>query len=424
MRISNKIVLILLGMGGLLVSSLFANMYPGQFAASGGYGSSYPNGSYSYGQGYQGSSFQTSYYSQGYGGYNQGYQGYYGGGYDSGMGNNFSYVDNNWIEDQLRFAVTDVNQNRPYGAMQKLQGLSGYVQQFGDSELYRRVQLTTRLSYKSSLRDEVNKIYTDWKAGGMRLGWESGANQSYMGQDDISQAYLIAQLQDVIRDIDANKQNRGRQRLLGLQSAIPPRGNDRLVRRVYYASTVNRPSQMKSEVEALIAEIQSGSLILNDTENNPENYYYGSGATNPYSQSDQGYPGGGYTGPGQDQGGFPGGGPRYDQGSYGGGYGGIPGPSTIQYPPGGSVGQPISQPGTIDFQNQGYQPGIPSDSTTPQAASQPVAEPIADLVQLKANVAAAYSKLKIALTEADMEKIKIARDEYAAAQLAFEKAKQ
>jgi len=420
-------------MGGFSVSSLFAYMYPGQFTAS-GYGSSYPNGSYSYGQGYQGSSYQTSYYSQGYGNYNQGYQGYYGGGYGSGMDNHFSYVDNNWIEDQLRFAVTDVNQNRPYGAMQKLQGLSSYAQQFGDSELYRRVQLTIRLGYKSSLRAEINQIYSDWKAGGMRLGWESGANQSYQGQDDISQSYVVSQLQAVISDIDANKQNRGRQRLMGLQSAIPPRGNERLVRRVYYASTVNRPSQMKSEVNALIAEIQSGSLILNDTENNPENYYYGSGSTNPYSQSDQGYPGGGYAGPGMDSGGYPGGGPRYDQGGYGQDSGGIPGAGTIQYPPGGpgsgisggaTFGGPAGQPGTIDFQNQGYQPQNSSGSTVaPQPTAVPVAQPTVDLVQLKANVAAAYSELKRALTEGDMEKIKTARNAYAAAQSAFEKAKQ
>ena len=113
----------------------------------------------------------------------------------------------------------------------------------------------------------------------MRLGWESGANQSYNGQDDISQDYIINQLNLVIADINNKNQNRGRQRLQGLQAAIPPMGNDRLVRRVYYAATVNRPSQMKAEVENLIQEIQSGSIVLNDTENNPYNYYYGYGTT-------------------------------------------------------------------------------------------------------------------------------------------------
>ena len=216
-----------------LVGTSFAYMYPSQYS-SGGYGTTYSQGSYAYGQGYQGSSYQTSYYGSGYGGYYQGYQGYYGGGYGSGMGNNFAYVDNNWIEDQLRFALTDVQQNRPHAALQKLYSLSSYAQQFGDSELYRRVQLAIRLGYKSSLNSEVQGLFNDWKAGKMRLGWESGSNQSYQGQDDISKEYILAQLGAVLADLNGGNQNRARQRLMGLQSAVPPMGNDRLIRRIYY----------------------------------------------------------------------------------------------------------------------------------------------------------------------------------------------
>jgi hypothetical protein len=402
-------------------------MYPSQYGST-GYGSNYSQGSYGYGQGYQGSSYQTSYYGQGYGNYQQGYQGNYGGGYNSGMGNQFSYVDNNWIEDQLRFAVTDVQQNRPYGAMQKLQSLTSYVQQFGDSALYRRVQLAIRLGYKSSLTAEVQGLYNDWKAGKMRLGWESGANQSYDGQDDISKEYILGQLNSVIGDLNGGKQNRARQRLMGLQSAIPPRGNERLVRRIYYASTVSRPSQMTSEVNVLIQEIQSGSLILNDTENNAANYYYGSGSTDPYSQPDTGYPGGG--GPNMPPfggGGLPGDGPRYGDTTYLPDSG-APGPGGIQYPPPGAGAvwplQPTpttGQPGVVDYQNPVQNPPVAGTNVAPSVVP---AAPVVDLPQLKANVAAAYSKLKAALSEGDPEKIKAAQSEYATAQAAYEQAKQ
>jgi len=415
----------------LLSSTVVANYSYTGYGSSQGYGSNYTNGSYNYSQGYQGSGYQSSYYGQGYGNYTQGYQGYYGGGYSSGMGNQFAYVDNNWIEDQLRFAVTDVNQNRPYGAMQKLQSVSSYVQGFGDSQLYRRLQLAIRLGYKSSLKAEINSIYNDWKGGKMRLGWESGANQSYQGQDDITESYIISQLQQVVRDIDGKQQNRGRQRLMGLQSAIPPQGNDRLIRRVYYASTVNRPSQMKSEVNALIAEIRSGNLVLNDTENNAWNYYYGSGS-NPYSQPDQGYPGGGpqtQPPPPYGGGGLPGDGPRYDQGYPGGGgaYTGLPetgspNPGTIYYPPATGGGS------TTDYSNNPYQPQpqpAPADpvATQPPAPTAPVA-PQVDVAQLKANVSAAYSKLKTALASGDRDQIMAAQNEYKAAQAAYEAAKQ
>ena len=383
------------------------------------YGNNYTYGTYGYGQGYQGNSYQSNYYGQGYGSYMQGYQGYYGGGYQSGMGNSFSYVDNNWIEDQLRFAVTDVNQNRPYAAMQKLNSLSSYVQGFGDSQLYRRVQLAIRLGYKSSLKQEIQTLYDDWRSGGMRLGWESGANQSYNGQDDISEEYVISQLNLVIADINNSNQNRGRQRLYGLQSAIPPMGNDRLVRRVYYAASVNRPSQMKSEVQSLIEEISSGSIVLNDTENNPYNYYYGSGTTNPYNLPDQGYPGGGYTNaptPYDNGGGFLGGG-RYDMG-----YGQptndlpqVPGPGTINYPGGYDVAPPVT--------------GLPNPVNPPVVDPAPIAPqptpaaPVVSLDQLKANVSSAYTNLKQALSSGERDQIQQATDAYKAAQSSYESAK-
>ena len=384
------------------------------------YGNSYTYGTYGYGQGYQGSSYQSSYYGQGYGNYTQGYQGYYGGGYQSGMGNAFSYVDNNWIEDQLRFAVTDVNQNRPYAAMQKLNSLSSYVQGFGDSQLYRRVQLAIRLGYKSSLKQEIQTLYDDWRSGGMRLGWESGANQSYNGQDDISQEYIINQLNLVIADINNKNQNRGRQRLQGLQAAIPPMGNDRLVRRVYYAATVNRPSQMKAEVENLIQEIQSGSIVLNDTENNPYNYYYGYGTTNPYSLPDQGYPGAGISQspmPYDYGNGYFRGGSRYDMG-----YGQptnelpqVPGPGTINYPGGYDVMPPVTGlPQPVD------PPVSQPDPISPQPAP---AAPAVSLEQLKANVSSSYSNLKQALTGGDRDQIQQATDAYKAAQTSYESAK-
>ncbi len=398
-----------------LVGSSFANYQQQNY----NYGNSYTHGTYGYGQGYQGNSYQSTYYGQGYGNYTQGYQGYYGGGYQSGMGNAFSYVDNNWIEDQLRFAVTDVNQNRPYAAMQKLNSLSSYVQGFGDSQLYRRVQLAIRLGYKSSLREEVQTLYDDWRDGAMRLGWESGANQSYNGQDDISQEYVINQLKSVVADIDNRNQNRGRQRLHGLQSAIPPMGNDRLVRRVYYAASVNRPSQMKSEVLNLIEEIISGSIVLNDTENNPYNYYYGSGTTNPYNLPDQGYPGGGYSGPPApyDNGGSFLGGGRYDMG-----YGQptndlpqVPGPGTINYPGGYNAPPPVT--------------GLPQPVNPPVADPTPVTPqpaptaPVVSLEQLKANVSSSYTSLKQALTSGDRDQIQQATDAYKAAQTSYESAK-
>lgn len=380
------------------------------------YGNSY---TYGYGQGYQGSAYQSSYYGQGYGGYTQGYQGYYGGGYQSGMGNHFSYVDNNWIEDQLRFAVTDVNQNRPYAAMQKLNSLSSYIQGFGDSELYRRVQLAIRLGYKSSLKNEMQTLYDDWRGGKMRLGWESGANQSYNGQDDISKEYIVNQLNLVIADLNNNNQNRGRQRLYGLQSAIPPLGNDRLVRRVYYAATVNKPSQMKSEVQTLIQEINSGSIVLNDTENNPYNYYYGYGTTNPYNQPDQAYPGAGYTNPPM----------PYDNGApllgsdsrYDMGYGqptyqqplvDQPGPATIYYPP-----------GHVSYNTSTPQPDSSAVGPYPVAPQPTPVAPTVSVEQLQANVAAAYSKLKEAITAGERDQIKQATDDYKAAQTAYENAK-
>lgn len=422
----------------VLVGSASAN-YQYNYSTQPTYGTNYSYGSYNYGQGYGQSSYQSSYYGQGYGNYHQGYTGYYGGGYGSGMGNQFAYVDNNWIEDQLRFAVTDVNQNRPYAAMQKLQQLSTYVQGHGDSELFRRLQLAQQLGYKSSLKNEINGIFNDWKAGKMRLGWESGSNQSYQGQDDISESYILGQLQLVVQDLNGKQQNRARQRLSALQHAIPPLGNERLVRRVYYAATVNRPSQMTSEVQQLMSEIRDGSLVLNDTENNPYNYYYGSGTTSPYGQPDYGN---GLTGGPQTQppfpgnGGLPGGGDRYGQPDpynppvmnpigtqpplVSNPIAPAPGPGTINYP--------TNTGGTVDYTNTQYTPaqsGSTATGNTGQTGGTTAAPaaPVADLAQLKANVAAAYSELKQALVSADREKITAAQQKYKDAQVAYEAAK-
>lgn len=418
----------------LLTSSSFANY---GYNATPNYGSSQYYGAYNSGQGYSGNGYQTSYYSQGYNSYNQGYQGNYQN-QGQGMGNNFSYVDNNWIEDQLKFAVTDVNQNRPYQAMQKLYSLSSYVRQFGDSELYRRVQLTIQLGYKSSLKSEINAIYGSFKQGGMRLGWESAANQSYQGQDDLSKQYIIGQFNAVMADLNAGQQNRGRQRLMALQNAIPPQGNERLVRRVYYASTVNKPSQMKAEVQTIISEINAGSLVLNDTENNAANFY-GTG-TSPYTQPDySGMGGGSYTqgGGSYNQGGMPGG---FQDGRYSDGQQyqqnpqpttGLPpfnGNNTGQNPGYGTVNyndQPTQNNGGIDFnQNNPYQPSTTTatSTNTPTATAAPQA-PTVDLAQLKSNVNQAYSKLKTALASGDGEKIMAAREEYATVQAAYEAGK-
>ncbi|PCJ18743.1 MAG: hypothetical protein COB02_09935 [Candidatus Cloacimonadota bacterium] len=421
----------------LLSSCSFANNGYGQTP---NYGSSQYYGAYNSGQGYSGNSYQTSYYSQGYNSYNQGYQGQYQT-QNTGMGNNFSYVDNNWIEDQLRFAVTDVNQNRPYQAMQKLYSLSSYVRKFGDSELYRRVQLTIQLGYKSSLKTEINSIYGSFKSGGMRLGWESGANQSYQGQDDLSKKYITDQFRLVMADLNSGQQNRARQRLRALQGAIPPQGNERLVRRVYYAASVNRPSQMKTEVQSIISEINAGTLLLNDTENNAANFY-GTG-TNPYSQPDySGVGGGSYTQGGgsynQNPGGFQGDGRYGTPGQYqpqpqpvqtglppfGNNTAQNPGYDTVNYNEQNNGNPSNNGQGSsgIDFnQNNPYQPSTNNGTSAP--TTQAPQAPTVDLAQLKSNVNEAYSKLKTALASGDGDKIMTARDEYAKVQAAYEAGK-
>jgi hypothetical protein len=397
-----------------LCSVTEANYSPYAYTSS-GYGTSYNAGTYGYGQGYTGNSYQTSYYSQGYNGYQQGYQGSYGSGsYNQGMGNAFAYVDNAWIEDQLRFAASDVNQKRPYQAVQRLQTVSAYVQQFGDSEIYRRLQLAMSIQYKSSLTNEVNSILADWQAGKMRLGWESGANQSYQGQDDISKSYIIGQLQTALSDLNNNQQNRGRQRLWGLVSAIPPLGNERLIRRVQYAGTVSSPSQMRAEIESIMSEINSGTLILNDTENNPYNYYYGYN-TSPYTQPDQG--GVGYSG-------YPGGGGQtgiYDTGYYSGT--GTTVPTGSSYTP-APVYDGLNYGSTVQYQTPTTgTTAAPATGATAPATTAPVVPQGPDLTQLKANVSAAYENLKHALSQGDRAKIEEAQKAYADAQAAYEAAK-
>lgn len=392
-----------------------------QYSMQTAYGSPYQYGTYQYGQAYQGNSYQTSYYSQGYNGYNQGYQGYLGGQGYTGMGNNFAYVDNNWIEDQLRFAVQDVNQNRPYQSMQRLQSMMSYVRQFGDSELFRRTSLVAGLGYRSTLTQEVNQLYTDFKAGKLRVGWESGSNQSFQGQDDISKEYVVAQLNSALQDLASNQQNRGRQRLQALVQAIPPLGNDRLVRRVYYAAGISTPSQMRSEVQAMIQEINAGTLVLNDTVNNPYNFYYGGGpVTSPYGMPDQNvygttqYTTGGTAIPQLGAG-------QYNQaGPYTTGTGATQvGYESVNYLQGGVNTNPSVQitPAVLNTTqpNAAY--------VAPAAASTTAAAPQVDVAQLKANVAASYETLKKALAEGDRDKILSAQQAYKDAQAAYEQAK-
>jgi hypothetical protein len=75
----------------------------------------------------------------------------------------------------------------------------------------------------------------------------------------------------------------------------------------------------------------------------------------------------------------------------------------------------------VDYQNPVQNPPVAGTNVAPSVVP---AAPVVDLPQLKANVAAAYSKLKAALSEGDPEKIKAAQSEYATAQAAYEQAKQ
>lgn len=412
-----------------MVSQVSAYTMPNAYAST-SYGSSYQNGTYQYGQAYGQTGYQTSYYGQGYSGYQQGYQGYYGGTGYSGMGQNFSYVDNNWIEDNLRFAVADVNQNRPYQAMQRLQTVMGYVRQFGDSQLYRRVSMVASLGYRSTLTQEVNGLYNEFKAGNLRVGWDSTSNQSYNGQDDISQDYVLAQLNAAKAELTSGNSSAGRQRLSALVQAIPPLGNDRLIRRVYYATSMSKPSEMAAEVQSIAGEIQSGSLVLNDTVNTAYNYYYGgTGVTNPYGQPDQSA---GYGTQYQNGGGAL---PTLGAGQYGsnpyatytptnGTDTGLPAFGTVQYTAGASTTTnyltadstyvaPVTDTATT-VTNTAV---VPATTTAAAASSTP------DLAQLQANVSVAYEKLKTALANGDRDGILAAQQEYQAAQSAYDAAK-
>ena len=100
-----------------------------------------------------------------------------------------------------------------------------------------------------------------------------------------------------------------------------------------------------------------------------------------------------------------------------------PGAGGIQYPINAGGGNPVQypvQPPVVDYTNPVQSPA-PSNPAPAVIVAQPVT---ADVPQLKANVAAAYSKLKTALAEANPDAIKAAQSEYAAAQAAYEKAKQ
>jgi hypothetical protein len=413
MKLFVKQVLGKLSVLAVLCVPAFANYSSPYGYTTGAYGTGYANGVYNYGQAYYGANAQTNYYSQGYNNYYQGYQGSYQQGTNvyGGMGNSYQYVDNGWIEDQLKFAVSDVNQNQPYSAMSRLQTISNYVRQFGDSELYRRVAYAAQLGYKSSLASEINSIYNSWRAGNLRVGWEASSNQSYSGQDDISKSYIVGELNSVMQELSGNQQNRGRQRLWALVQAIPPMGNDRLIRRIQYAGSVTKPSQMRSEVQSIISEINSGSLILNDTENSAYNFYYG-GSTNPYTLPDQGgsATGGSY---------------------YNNGYPGTTTTTTTGTATTYTGANYLSTSGndaslgydSLNYSGTTYAPSAATTTTDATATTAAAATPAVDVQQLKANVAAAYSELKAALAEGDRGKITDAQAKYAAAQSAYEAAK-
>ena len=55
----------------------------------------------------------------------------------------------------------------------------------------------------------------------------------------------------------------------GLVSSIPPYGNERLIRRLMYVISIRNRDVAVSELNTVVQEINSGALVLNDTEQYP-----------------------------------------------------------------------------------------------------------------------------------------------------------
>ncbi|MCO4783610.1 MAG: hypothetical protein KC646_14890 [Candidatus Cloacimonetes bacterium] len=408
------------------------------YNGSGGYGQGYypGGGNYNGGGGYNqggyypgGGGYNQGGYYPGGGGYNQG--GYYpgGGGYNQGgyyPGGN-QYVDENWITDQLRFVTSDISQNRIYNAQGRIQQIISYVRKYGDSNLMRRLFLASTLRNKEDITREITSINADWSAGNLSIAYGGDGNQTFNGQQDIDKAFLTNQIQQIIQDFGGSS-SRARQRLNGLIASIPPRGNERLVRRMMYVVSIRNNGTAQTELSSVLAEINDGSLVLNDTEQYQGGGGYGGGYGGYYGgNGGYGYTNGGYGyGGGYNNGGYGGG---YNNGGYGGGYGGG---YNNGYNNGGYTGGYGGGYNNGGY-NGGYTPYNSGNSgagatggndsgvvvNTPLASSNTVS--LEDL-QTKVNVS--YQKLVQAIASGDAQKILDAKTEYANAQKALEEAKQ
>ena len=428
-------------------NSGYNSNYGGQNQSQYGSGNSYYNGSGGYGQGYypgggnyngggypgQGGGYPGQgggYPGQGggYPGQGGGYPGQ-GGGYYPGQGGGYpgqgggynqsnQYVDENWITDQLRFITSDIAQNRIYNAQGRIQQIISYVRKYGDSNLMRRLFLASTLRNKQDITREVNSIMTDWSAGNLAIAYGGDGNQTFNGQQDIDKGFLVNQIQQIIQDFGGSS-SRARQRLNGLIASIPPRGNERLVRRMMYVVSIRNNGVAQTELSSVLSEINDGSLVLNDTEQYQGGGGYGGGYGGYYGGNGGGYNNGGYGG------GYGGG---YNNGGYGGGYGG-------GYTNGGYSGGYGSNGG---YNNGGYNSGYtPYNSGNSGAGTNGtnnsgvvVNTPLASnsssvsLEDLQAKVNTAYQKLVQAIASGDAQKILDAKTEYAKAQKALEEAKQ
>lgn len=334
-------------------------------------------------------------------------------GYGMGAG---QFVDENWITDQLRFIKSDVDQNRIYNAHARIQQIISYIRTYGDSNLMRRLYLAANLRNKEQISMEVNGILTDWSNGQLSIGWGGNGNQTFPGQQDIDKGFLLQQLNQIIMDFPGNSSN-ARVRLQGLIASVPPTGNERLIRRLMYASSIQDRTVAANELSGIVQEINSGSLVLNDTTHMMPGYgtypgYYG-------GQPGYGMPGYGTPGYGM---------PGYGTPGYGTPGYGTPGYGTT-YPGGYGAGYGYGG----GFPTSGYY-GYSSASTGGEApvASQPavqtpaVVAPLAptDLAALQDAVNKAYQELTQAIATGDAARIKAARDAYTAAQKKLEEARQ
>lgn len=332
-----------------------------------------------------------------------------------GMGYN-QYVDENWITDQLRFIKSDVDQNRIYNAQARIQQVLSYIRGFGDSNLMRRLYLAASLRNKDQISAEVNGIITDWSAGQLSIGWGGNGNQTFPGQQDIDKGFLLQQLNQVIADFPTNS-GHARIRLQGLMASIPPMGNERLIRRLMYASSIQDRQVAVNELSSVVQEINAGTLVLNDTTHMMPGYgggypgYYG--GTPGYGTPGYGTPGYGTPGYGTPGYGTPGYGTP-GVGTYPGGYG-------SGYGYGG--GYPTS--GYYGYSSASTGAAAPAGTATVTAGTT-VAAPSAptDVASLQEAVNKAYQELTQAIATGDAARIKSARDAYTEAQKKLEAARQ